>query len=223
VTKTKLTEMQTLILWALLANGGGGFQKNVKPEAKKLDRKALEGEGLITCEPRGRYRSIWLEASDKGWAWAAENLDADLPKRSTAGNAVLQAWLMRIQAFMKARNVTLAEILGPQPETQLDLSPDNGHSKSSKPSDHSALSARVRMAYLELTGGHFNKRALLSDLRAKLNDIGRSTLDEVLKRMQREQEASLMPLDNRIDITDQDRAAAIYFGHEPRHILWIIR
>lgn len=223
MTKTRLTEMQTLILWALLGNGGEGFQKNIKPEAKKADRKALEKEGLITCETRGRYRSIWFEASDKGWAWAGENLDADLPNRSTAGGAVLQAWLTRIQAFMNARNVTLAELLGPQHETRLDASRDSGDLKSSGPSDYSALSARVRAAYVELTGGQFNKRALLSDLRKKLNDIDRSTLDEVLKRMQRKQEASLMPLDNRIDITDADRAAAIYFGHEPRHILWIVR
>jgi hypothetical protein len=223
VSKKKLTEMQTLILWALLANGGEGFQKNIKPEAKKADRKALEKEGLITCETRGRYRSIWFETSDKGWAWATDHLDADLPNGSTAGSAVLQAWLTLLQAFMNARNVTLAEILGPQPETKLDASRDSGDSKSSEPSDYSALSARVRAAYLELTIGHFNKRALLSDLRAKLKDIDRSALDEVLKRMQREQDASLMPLDNRIDITDADRAAAIYFGHEPRHILWIVR
>jgi hypothetical protein len=78
---------------------------------------------------------------------------------------------------------------------------------------------RVRNAYLELTGGRFNTRALLRDIREKLNDIERGELDDVLKQMQREQLASLYQLDNRIEITDADRAAAIYFGSEPRHIL----
>ena len=223
MSQKKLTEMQTLILWALLAKGGEGFQKDIKPVAKKADREALEREGLITCEPRGRYKSIWFEATDTGWRWAAENLAADLPKRSPAGTLVLQDWLTLLKVFMNARNVTLADILGPQPETIRDASRDSGDSKSSEPSDYSALSARVRATYFELTGGQFNKRALLSELRAKLTDVDRSALDEVLKRMQSEQDASLMPLDNRIDITDADRAAAIYFGHEPRHILWIVR
>jgi hypothetical protein len=114
--------MQTLILWALLAKGGEGFQKDIKPEAKKEDRTALEREGNIRSEKRGR--SIWLEATDTGWRWAAENLGADLPKRSTAGTLVLQDWLTRLKIFMVARNVTLAEILCPQPETKLDASRD---------------------------------------------------------------------------------------------------
>jgi len=63
----------------------------------------------------------------------------------------------------------------------------------------------------------------LADLREKLADIDRAALDEALKRMQRDEEASLYQLDNQVDITDADRAAAIYFGSEPRHILWIER
>ena len=35
------SEMQTLILWALLAKGGAGFQKDVRPEVKKPEREAL--------------------------------------------------------------------------------------------------------------------------------------------------------------------------------------
>jgi hypothetical protein len=82
---------------------------------------------------------------------------------------------------------------------------------------------RIRQAYLELTGGRLNTRALLSDLRVRLKDIDRPALDEALKQMQREEEASLYQLDNQIEVTDADRVAAIYFGDEPRHILWIER
>ena len=89
--------------------------------------------------------------------------------------------------------------------------------------DHTALRARIRQAYLELTGGRLNTRALLSDLRERLKDVERLTLDKALKQMQREEEASLYQLDNQVEVTDADRAAAIYFGGEPRHILWIER
>jgi hypothetical protein len=84
-----------------------------------------------------------------------------------------------------------------------------------------ALRERIREAYLDSTCGRFNTRALLSDVREKLKDIDRATLDEALKRMQREQEASLYRLDNQAEITEADRAAAIYIGQEPRHLLWI--
>jgi hypothetical protein len=206
-----LTEMQTLILWALLARtGGAGFQKDIKPEVKKPDREALVRAGLIASEKRGRP-GLWLEITDKGWAWAADHLDADLPKRSTAGGAILQAWLKQLKAFMESRGLVLADILGPQQPPKLQRI------------DYPAVRQRIRTAYLELTGGRLNTRAHLSGIREKLKDIDRATLDDALKRMQGEQEVSLYQLDNRVEITDADRAAVIYVGHEPRHILWIER
>jgi hypothetical protein len=202
-----LTEMQTLILWAILAKrGGASFQKDIRPEVKKSDREALITAGLIASERRGQS-GLWLEMTDKGWAWAADHLDADLPKRSTAGSTILQAWLTQLKAFMQARGLVLSDILGPQQQ----------------PVDYPTARQRIRAAYLDLTGGRFNTRAHLSNIRESLKDIDRATLDEALIRMQREHEASLYQLDNRAEITDADRTAAIYVGREPRHILWIER
>jgi hypothetical protein len=125
---------------------------------------------------------------------------------------------------MDARSVALADILAPQPARGARPSqPEPIVPASSPAGDFATTRKRIRKAYLDLTGGRFNTRALLSELRQKLDDIERTALDEALKRMQREQEASLYQLDNRIEITDADRAAAIYFGGEPRHILWIER
>ena len=203
--------MQTLILWALLTKMGGAcFQKDLRPEVKKADREALVRAGLIASEKRGRP-GFWLEITDKGWAWAADHLDADLPKRTTAGSAILQAWLTQLKDFMEARSLVLADILGAR---QIRQHP---------PVDYLAVRQHIRKAYLELSGGRFNERARLSDIREKLKAIDRATLDETLTRMQRDQEASLYQLDNRVEITDADRSAAIYIGREPRHILWIER
>jgi hypothetical protein len=200
--------MQTLILWALLAKrGGASFQKDIRPEVKKSDREALIRAGLIASDKRGR-RGLWLEMTDKGWAWAAGHLDSNLPKRSTAGTTILQAWLTQLKAFMEARGLVLSDILGPQQQQLID---------------YPTVRQRIRTAYLDLTGGRFNTRAHLSNIRERLKDIDRATLDEVLIRMQREQEASLYQLDNRAEITDADHTAAIYVGSEPRHILWIER
>jgi DNA-binding PadR family transcriptional regulator len=216
-------EKQTLILWALLVrDNAAGFQNELKPEPEKADREALEKRGFIKCERRGRYRRVWIEVTEKGWAWAADHLDDDLPTGSPAGSSILQGWLTRLKAYMRARNVALAEVLGPQ-RARKDGSEGIAISDATRASDYDALRARIRQAYLAVTGDRINTRARLCDIRHKLNDIDRAALDEALKRMQREQQASLYPLDNKAEITDADRNAAIYFSGEPRHILWIER
>ena len=216
-------EKQTLILWALLArDDAASFQSELKPEPDKADREALEKAGLITCERKGRYRRIWIEVTEKGWAWATDHLNDDLPTGSPAGSSILQAWLTRLKAYMQARNVALAEVLGPQ-RARKDGSVGIAIGDATRASGYDTLRARIRQAYLAVTSGRINTRAQLCDIREKLNDIDRAALDEALKSMQLEQQASLYPLDNKTEITDADRNAAIFFGVEPRHILWIER
>jgi DNA-binding PadR family transcriptional regulator len=216
---TSTPEKQTLILWALLVgDNAAGFQNELKPQPDKADRAALEKAGLIKSERRGRYRRVWIEVTEKGWAWAADHLDDDLPTGSPAGSSILKAWLTRLKAYMNARNVTLAEVLGPHRARE-----DRAEGIATRASDYEALRARIRQAYLAVTGDRFNTRARLCDIREVLHDIDRAALDEALKRMQREQHASLYPFDNKTEITSSDRNAAIYFGGEPRHIVWTER
>src|SRR5262249_43950958 len=146
---------------------------------------------------------LWLTVTDRGWAWAARNLSAPLPKKAQAAD-LLQAWLARLQAYMEAKNVTLPEIISPSGEAAYAIMRD-----------------RIRSAYCAISGGVFNKAVFLRDLRGKLSDFDRVTLEQTLLQMSRTGEASLMQQDNRRQITDADRAAAILIGGEPRHILWI--
>ncbi len=120
---------------------------------------------------------------------------------------------------MRASNTPLVEILRSRRETtQRDLT-----ETTTARTDHSSLSERIRDTYLSLTGGSFNKRALLADIRRSLSDVSRNALDDTLMRMQRQGDATLMQLDNRPDVTQADQEAAIQIGQEPRHILWISR
>jgi DNA-binding MarR family transcriptional regulator len=216
-------EKQTLILWALLVrDNAASFQNELKPQPDKADREELEKAGFIKCERRGRYRRVWIEVTEKGWAWAADHLDDDLPTGSPAGSSILQAWLTRLKAYMHTHNVALAEVIGPQ-RARKDGSEGIAIGDATRASDYDALRARIRQAYLALTGDRINTRARLCDIREKLSDIDRAALDQALKRMQREQQASLYPLDNKTEITEADKNAAIYFSGEPRHILWIER
>jgi len=203
------TEKRTLVLWALLANGGEAFGNEIKPAVDKAEREALLAAGLISVEKR--KRAYWIVVTDRGWRWAEDHLSDTLPDRSYAGTFILAGWLKHLQAFMHASKTPLAEILVPR-------STDSG-----KQTDKGSLAERIRAAYLSITGGSFNKRALLADIRKSLSDVSRDALDDALVRMQRQGDLTLMQLDNRPDITQADREAAIQIGQEPRHILWISR
>jgi hypothetical protein len=206
----RAAEKQTLAMWALLGAGGAAFGSLLKPEIEKAEREALRRVGLIDVEERAR-RALWLTVTDKGWDWAERHLAEALPDKTFAGAFVLRAWLTRLNAFMQQRNLRLAEILGPQ-------EPPRGDPQESL--DYAHLRQRIRSAYLDIAGG-FGRRALLKDIRSRLRDVERSTLDAALKRMQREDNVSLMRLDNRLEITEADEAAALAIGNDPRHILWI--
>ncbi|HEY0331646.1 MAG TPA: hypothetical protein VGC77_21415 [Rhodopseudomonas sp.] len=203
-------EKQTLAMWALLGAGGAGYGDKLKPEIEKAERAALVKAGLIEVAKRERG-AIWLTVTDKGWDWAERHLADPLPEKNFGGAFVLQAWLKRLAGFLEAGDLRLADLLAaPAPR------PGAGDA----PADPAALREKIREAYLAVAGG-FNRRALLKDLRRQLPDIERSALDDALKLMQREQQAALMQLDNRIEVTDADRDAAIQIGNEPRHIVWI--
>ena len=218
-----VTELQTLVLWALLVKpDGGGFQKDIKPQVKKPDREALVKAGLITAAKRGRP-GYWLEVTDHGWAWAAEHLDARLPTRSPAGSFVFQTWLTRLKTFIESRGITLADILGPQRAAVRGSTQRSGERPVSSPLDYSTIRERIRSAYLAMTGGRLNTRVLLSDLRGKLNDMGRSTLDEALRRMHLEPGTTLSGLNNPQELTDSVRAAGLTFKGEPMYVLWITK
>jgi hypothetical protein len=225
---------EVLLLWAILGEGGGNdvsrsalSAKGMLPSDDKPARDGLAARGLIKVEPR-TYRNekgqsvkgYWMTVTAAGRAWAEENLAAH-PAKSQAAAPVLQAWMARLSTFLSAHNIQITDFLGTH-RGEPEIAPS--HPASPAPGGRSdGLRARIRQAYLELTGGRLNTRALLSDLREKLKEIDRPTLDDALKQMQRHEEASLYQLDNQVEVTDADRAAAIYFGGEPRHILWIER
>jgi len=207
-----LTEMRTLMLWALLARAGGaGLQSEIKPEVKKPDRDALVEAGLITSEKRGR--AVWLEVTDKGWAWAGDHLDADLPKRTIHGAAVFQAWLGQLKAFMESRGFALADVLGPQSRAETEPAA----------SGHDGLRGRVRQAYLDATGGRLNQRVFLDVLRERLRDVDRSELDETLRKMHLEDGTQLSGSDNPPEITIAMRDASLDFKGERMFVLWITK
>jgi hypothetical protein len=208
----KNTERQALALWALLGEGGEGYGGQLKPEIKKAERDALLRAGLIEAA-KHKGGAWWLTITDGGWDWAEQHLADPLPEKTFGGAFVLRAWLSRLKDYLQTADIRLAEILATQARpTSGGLAPLEYN--------HVALRERIRAAYHDVAGG-FNRRVLLRELRPKLADIDRRQVDAALMQMLRDDEASLMQLDYRPDVTDEDRAASLQIGNEPRHIIWI--
>ena len=231
------TNWQTLLLWSLISEGGQGWQKDRGNWSNfKTMRDGLEGAGLIEVSSRKRLptsrKSNFLEVTDSGWAWSAENLDAELP-RSQHSVPILRAFLIRLQAWLKVSNVSLAEFIMAQdasvetspvpapaptpPAPEIKSTPDGTPVAQV---DQAGLEQKIEQACLSLTDGRVKERIRLYALRDALPDIERSVLDRTLLDMQNDEKLVLMPLDNKREITDKDREAMLKIGNNPRHILY---
>jgi hypothetical protein len=204
-------EKQALAMWGLLSEGGQAYGGKLKPRIDEAERVALEQAGLV--EIMMVKRAFLLTVTDKGWDWAEQHLNASLPN-NISGAAILQSWLTRLHAFLRARGLRLSELFtdqpaGSEPMLAAQTSPD-----------YPELREQIRNAYYEVAG-EFNRRVLLRDLRRKLVGLDRSLIDQTLMQMLRNEEVSLMQLDYRPGVSDEDHAAALQIGSEPRHIIWI--
>jgi hypothetical protein len=203
-------EKQALAMWGLLSEGGAAYGGKLKPRIDAPERSALEQAGLV--EVSIVKRAYLLTVTDKGWDWAEQHLGDPLPDNVT-GASVLHGWLARLHAFLQARGLRLSDFF-------VQSAPSPGAPAAQAQPEHAELRERIRAEYHEVAGG-FDRRLLLRDLRPRLADLDRQLVDSALMQMVRDGEASLMQLDYRPDVTDEDRAASLQIGNEPRHIIWI--
>ncbi len=214
---------QVLLLWRILVYAGPSgevMQKDLGSKVVAGDRQELIRLGLLE-KAKAKAGAIRLAVTDAGWEWASEHLDAPLPPKATAGiTPLLQKWLSLFQRHLKLRGTSLAEVF--QPTGGVGAVPNEDWALPTSTANGDPHS-RVRSAYLALTAGQIKTRCLLRDLRTRLSDVSRQTLDLTIGEMVRSGEAVLFRLDNRLEITPADTAAAIIAGGEPQHILWIDR
>lgn len=211
---SSMTPQQTLILWDLIGRSGQAWKKHLKPKLTLADEKALKAARLISVEQRRdegtRRNAAYIEVTDAGWAWANDHLAAPLPPKTQSAGPILQAWLTHLQTFLRHRGLALGEVIAAPIK--------KGQEPTEVPSSI-GLEEQITRAYLAATGGAWNQRVRLSDLRRRLDGVGRETLDATLQKMQRASKLVLFRLDNQREITDADQEAALFVGGEPRHLL----
>lgn len=206
-----LTPLQTLILWAILVQGGKALQKDIKPELKKASREEMIKAGLLDAN-KVKRGAIELELTDKGWAWLSGNMKAPLSAGSTASGPILQAVLARLDVFLDQNNVSLADFItgGATPSAPIAEGEAGGD-----------IRQRIRDAYFRLTAGASKKPVRLHAIRSALPDIERSRLDAALLAMQSEEDLALMALAFAAEIGADDVAAALTVGGNARHVIYL--
>lgn len=61
----------------------------------------------------------------------------------------------------------------------------------------------------------------LATVRHDLGDFDRATVDETFRKMNRLDDVDLIPESNQKTLTPADRAAAVHFGGQDKHLIWI--
>lgn len=170
-----------------------------------MERDQLVSEGLIelTSLPRPNKGSR-AEITEKGWAWAQQNLDAEISRSNLAAEA-LEAVLGYLKRFLEMRELALSEIIQPAPLEPCPMT----------------LDSRIRETYFRLSGGRSGVRVRLSDIRKTMSDVHRSELDSALLGMQNSGKLSLYVIDDPKDVRPEDEEAALDIAGFKKHVLYL--
>lgn len=185
------------------------MMSKVKPGITPTERRKLVDAGLIRLEKRGRASHIVLE--DKAWDWLAMRLQSpdfavQFPSRATTAIPTFEVLLEKLGAFLRSRQISLADFLNSPPPPDGTISPED----------------EVQQAYAALaqTSPGFGVR--LSKLRDRLNNMTPEHLNQVLLTLQKSGRLTLMPMEDPQEIGAEDEAAAIDMGGgDKRYFVYI--
>ena len=207
---------QALVLWSLVVAvpGEEPSRSMLKPKLNAVERRQLLDADLIEEEKRGRAYHLLL--ADKGWEWAEQQ---NLIKLCLSSNAtpVLEKLIQALVRFLARNDVRLAEVIATIRSPQQHASPP----LPAVSPQH--LEDQIRAVCLSLTGGEYERRVRLADLRCALSGLSRDELDAVLLQMDQLRTIQLMMLEQPSDVTAEDREAAIFLAGHPLHILYLLR
>lgn len=196
------------------------FDKQTGVDASS--RKELEKSGLIESEKQGRVNRVSL--TEKGWAWAADNLVSPVSRSQNAAR-VLEGVLARLGPFLEHHSLSLAELVMDKSSARSKVSEQSiGENDVTRPlrtnQSPRDLGSRLLAKALALGGGP-GHRVRLSDLRRALGDVSRSELDRLLLELQEQEKLVLYRIDDPADIQPDDEAAALMVAGNVRHILYL--
>jgi hypothetical protein len=180
------------------------LQELYRVTIRKGARDELDRNELI-IHRKGTHNAIFHELTDRGWVRARQELT--LAPLAGVGPAwrLLYSTFRHLDGLMIENGYKIADVFNRE-----DLGP------IAEPS----IEARIRRAY-DALADQPGDLVSLAALRAKIPNISRSDLDDVLLEMDRRREIQLDPDPDRRVLTDAAKAAAITLGGEDKHLITI--
>jgi hypothetical protein len=198
VPTDRLTMRERAALLALMAEARELTNAELRTAAGfTLDgtpRRRLNEQKLVTSRKVGR--SFAHELTDDGWAWCTAELSAQRPDRAGYLGGACYALLAGLGRRVARSGQQLSDI----------FQPDAGK--------------QIRSAYLRLAKGP-GAWVGLAELREELFGVSREAVDAELERMASTPGVHVQAESNQKTLTEADRAAAVRFGGDERHLLMI--
>ncbi|AZG48382.1 MarR family transcriptional regulator [Gordonia insulae] len=214
----QLTPSESAVLFVLMAEAREVRNPDLAalaPDLKKPSRDKLNRLGLIESR-KGSRNAFSHSLTDRGWAWCARELSAAPPPKSLPPIRALYAVMAGVGRYLAASDLRLHEVFGVA---------GGGSAAEAEPSaepsaDAVPLDQRIRATYHAVTSGPGRWVGVLA-LRQALAGIDRSELDAVLVALQREPGVSLIPQEDQMLLTDDERQASVRVGTQDCHLFAI--
>jgi hypothetical protein len=213
-----LDPLQTMLIFRLVFTGESPKLSELQPRLTPVNRRdELVRAGLIRLEKRGRTTHV--TATAKARDWTGRHLTAAFSARSNSVAPTLKAALEKMHDFMCREGVLF--------DAFLRAGPRRGNGVITTKKDHQVFEQEdsaheiIRSAYAGLTGGYWNTRVRLADLRDQLSELPREVLDRYLLAMQQTGRLALYSLDDPREVTEADRDAALSILGHHRHIVYM--
>lgn len=223
---------QRLLLMELMLRGGMAVTADFSAAPAAKDRKPLIAAKLLE-ESKGAARSIHLALTDTGWKWAEDHLadSYSAPGKPSAPAArVLQQALTRLQRYLAAGELRLADFVRAAVAPRGDQASNGQHASATQRRDGTAppgqrtdIESAIAESCLALGEGADRRRLRLAQVRALLPEFDRAAQDRALMDLAKAGSLVLYGMDDPKEISADDRAAEFRTpGGEPRHLVYWI-
>jgi len=221
-TKATVLDDQAIrvrLLRLALLFGGEVAAKDLKPEIDKSTRERLESRGLIERDcyimaANGR-KVRGLRLTDSGWMWLCDHFAGDVRSNVQCGRE-LTAVLHLLRKLSQEKNLTFSELL----TRYRSSSAANGDLSDAMLEER--LPAQVRHVCQKLQKHLRTDRLRLTHIRRELGSVANDVLNKTLLAMDSRGEVTLYQMDDPLEITAEDRAAALMTpSGQARHILYL--
>jgi hypothetical protein len=208
--KDDLTPTESAILVVLMSENrdirNPDLEKDFGFAFKKPSREKLNGLDYVRTRTEGRVMVHRL--GDAAWDRFQEPLNFD-GARPRAFGAALGALLAAVRRDLERNSRSLAMAFAPELDEPAPRSPVEAD-----------LTDRIREVYAA-TASQPGAWVSIADIRRKLGDVSPAAVDSALRRLEQAADVNIVPESNQKALSEEDRAAGVTIGDQPKHFLAI--